>query len=213
MSRRPTLLMGILLLVASCGGPAEPAKRGRLSELSRVSGDFTLCNHRVPDQVCTRHNPGLVGQFKRAGDWCPEHGIPESQCYECHPDLSFEPLAELPKGADLAWLAKAGEDVPDLDVHAVKGKVTVFEFYAEWCGVCRKVDGHIYRRLASGERSLAYRKLNVVEWESPLGQRYLNKVPSLPLLIVYGPSGKRFRTLYGGDLSALDQAIAEAARR
>lgn len=29
-------------------------------------------------------------------DWCEEHGVPESQCVECHPDL-------LPRGKDYGW--------------------------------------------------------------------------------------------------------------
>jgi thiol-disulfide isomerase/thioredoxin len=183
---------------------------GKLSELSRVEGDIVLCEHKVPAQVCTKHHPELVAQFQRAGDWCKPHGVPESQCLECHPDLTFEPLPKLPEGADVAWLSKGGEDVPDLDVHAVNGKVTVFEFYAEWCAVCRKVDGHVFKRLSSGESGLAYRKLNIVEWESALGQRYVKDVPTLPLIVVYGPNGKRFRALYGADLALIDRTIAEA---
>lgn len=181
--------------------------------MSRVGGEIVLCSHKVPEKVCTRHHPELVPQFQRAGDWCKPHGVPESQCLECHPDLTFEPLPKLPDGADIAWLSREGEDVPDLDVHAVKGKITVFDFYADWCAVCRKVDGHIFKRLSAGDKTIAYRKLNVVEWESALGQRYVKEVPSLPLLIVYGPSGWRFRALYGADLELLDKTIAEARTR
>jgi hypothetical protein len=61
--------------------------------------------------------------------------------------------------------------------------------------------------------TLAYRKLNLVEWESPLGQRYVKDVPSLPFMVIYGPDGKEFKRLHGANLAALDQAIAEAARR
>jgi thiol-disulfide isomerase/thioredoxin len=205
------------LVVAGCGSPPPPGSasspHGKLSELSRVEGAITLCEHKVPAKVCARHHPELVAQFKRAGDWCEPHGVPESQCLECHPDLTFDPLPKLPEGADVAWLSRAGEDVPDLDAHAVKGKVTVFDFYAEWCAVCRNVDGHVYKRIAAGDGALAYRKLNVVEWESPLGQRYLKSVPTLPLVVVYGPDGKRFRALYGSDPAALDKAISEARSR
>jgi thiol-disulfide isomerase/thioredoxin len=196
---------------APAGAPASP--HGKLSELSRVEGEVVLCEHSVPEQVCTRHHPELIAQFKRAADWCGPHGVPESQCLECHPDLTFEPLPKLPPGADVVWVARAGEDVPSLEPYAASGKVTVFELYAEWCAACRKVDGHIYKRIAAGDQRLAYRKLNVREWESPLAQRYLRDVPSLPLLIVYGTDGKRFRALYGADLEALDRAIAEAIRQ
>lgn len=200
-----------------CAAPPAPgtpsSSHGKLSELSRVEGTVVFCEHKVPERVCTKHHTELTAQFKRVGDWCKPHGVPESQCLECHPDLTFEPLPALPEGADIAWLAKAGEDVPNLDMHAIKGKVTVFELYADWCAVCRKVDGHMFERLAKEDRSLAYRKLNVVEWESALGQRYLKDVPTLPLIVVYGPDGKRFRALFGADLALLDKTIAEAASR
>jgi thiol-disulfide isomerase/thioredoxin len=193
------------------GTPGTP--HGKLSELSRVEGEIILCEHRVPEKTCTLHHPELALQFKRAGDWCTPHGVPESQCLKCHPDLTFEPLPKLSEGADVAWLSRAGEDVPDLDAHAVKGKVTVFDFYAEWCAACRKVDGHMYKKIAGGDSAVAYRKLNIVEWESALGQRYLKEVPSLPFLVVYGRDGKRFATLTGADVAALDKAIAGANAR
>jgi thiol-disulfide isomerase/thioredoxin len=211
--------LSLLLSVVACASAGSPppgtagTEHGKLSELSRVEGEIVLCEHRVPEKVCTLHHPELVAQFQRSGDWCAPHGVPESQCLKCHPDLTFEPLPQLSNDADVLWLSKAGEDVPSLDAHAVVGKVTVFDFYAEWCAACRKVDGHVYRRLAAGDITLAYRKLNVVEWESPLAQRYVKSVPSLPFVVIYGVNGKLFKTLHGADLAALDQALAEAARR
>ena len=204
-------------MLAACASSPPPGTRGsshgKLSEMSRVEGQIALCEHKVPEKVCTRHHPELIAQFKRARDWCTEHGVPESQCHACHPDLTFDPLPRLPAGADVKWLSKAGEDVPSLDEHAVKGKVTVFDFYAEWCAACRKVDGHIYKKIAGGDKSLAYRKLNLVEWESPLAERYVKDVPSLPFVVVHGRDGRRYKTLYGADLEGLDKAIAEATRR
>lgn len=208
------LVAGLVLGVAGCGGaPVAEQPHGTLSELSRVEGEIVLCDHEVPEKVCTRHHPELVPRFQRVGDWCEPHGVPESQCLECHPDLTFEPLPKLSADADVKVLSQAGEDVPDLARHAVQGKVTVFEFYADWCAICRKVDGHMYKRLAAGDESFAYRRLNVVDWDSPLGQRYMKEVPNLPLIIVYGPDGKRFRALYGADLPLLDRTVAEAAER
>jgi len=212
MKVRPWAPLAAALLAL---GPSSCASQsnghGKLSELSRVDGTVAFCDHKVPERVCTRHHPELVANFKRAGDWCEEHGVPESQCYQCNPDLTFEPLPKLPEGADVASLAKGGVDVADLAPHAVKGKVTVFEFWADWCAACRKVDGHVYKRIAGGDEKIAYRKLEVVDWDSPLGKRWLKDVPALPLIVVHGPDGKRFRALYGADLALLDKAIAEAA--
>jgi thiol-disulfide isomerase/thioredoxin len=197
----------------SAGTPPAAEAHGQLTELSRVDGPIVLCQHKVPQQVCTRCNPQLEANFKRAKDWCGEHGVPESQCLECHPDLTFEPLPKVSAAADVKRLSEAGEDVPDLAVHAVAGKVTVFDFYADWCAACRKVEGHVLGRLARGDTTVALRKLNVVDWESPLAQRYLQQAPSLPLLVVYGRDGKKVAELTGAKLEELDAAIAEAARR
>ena len=203
------------VLVAACAtaAPKTPTPHGKLTEMSRVEGDIVFCSHKVPENVCTKHHPELVAQFQRAGDWCAPHKVPESQCFECHPDLTFEPLPKLDAEADVVWLSKQGEDVPSLDAHAVKGKVTVFDFYADWCAACRKVDGHVYKRLAGGDKTLAYRKINIVSWESAVGQRYMKGVPSLPLILVYGRDGKLSKSLHGADLTALDAAIVEAAKR
>jgi|GEM_PF-609926 len=210
--------LALALAAAGCatappppGTPGTP--HGRLSELSRVEGDIVLCEHKVPERTCTLHHPELVEQFKRAGDWCSPHGVPESQCLKCHPDLTFEPLPKLPSDADVAWVSRGGEDVENLAPHAVTGKVTVFDFYAEWCAACRKVDGHVYKRIAGGDTTLAYRKLDIREWDSPLGKRYLRNVPSLPFVVVYGRDGRLFKTLHGADVAALDAVIAEASRR
>ena len=87
------------MLLLACGG-ATPTEHGKLSDLSKVEGTPELCTHKVPATVCTRHNPQLVAEFKRVGDWCPPHEVPESQCFVCHPDLVFTPLPALPAGLE-----------------------------------------------------------------------------------------------------------------
>lgn len=39
--------------------------------------------HDVPEAFCTRCNSALIPAFKAEGDWCEEHGLPESQCLIC----------------------------------------------------------------------------------------------------------------------------------
>lgn len=202
-------------VAALAGGCAagRPTSHGSVTTLSAASStSYERCAHAVPKEVCTRCNPELVPKFKAAKDWCPEHGVPESQCFECHPDLTFDPLPVPPAAADVAELSKEGEDVPSLEPHAVKGKVTLFDFYAVWCAPCRRIDAHVFALL--GKRSdIALRKLNMVSWETPLAGRYLENVPGLPYVVVYDKSGKRVGAVTGLDLGALDKAIAEASRR
>jgi len=207
MLRIPTLLL-VCVSLGCATVPAAPA-HGTLSNLSSVEA-AELCAHRVPETVCTRDHPELIAQFQRVNDWCAEHGIPESQCFACHPDLEFSALPQLPETADVVWLSRSGEDV--LDLQAVPGKVTIFEFYADWCAPCRKIDAHVYRLLQTRE-DLALRKLNVVGWESPLAKRHLGQVASLPYVVVFGKDGKRVQEITGFDLPALDRAIAEGTAR
>lgn len=41
--------------------------------------------HDVAEALCTRCSPILIAAFKVEGDWCAEHGLPESQCAICNP--------------------------------------------------------------------------------------------------------------------------------
>ncbi len=136
----PLLLLACTATLPSWAGD-DDHRHGKITTLSAASSeDFVRCEHKVPQEVCTRCNNHLIPKFKAAGDWCSEHDVPESQCFKCHPDLTFAPLPHLKDGADLQEISAAGEDVPDLGAHAVKGKVTVFDFYAVWCAPCRQVE-------------------------------------------------------------------------
>jgi thiol-disulfide isomerase/thioredoxin len=167
------------------------------------------CAHGVACETCVKCHPELAAKFKAAGDWCPEHGVPESQCGICHPEVLVAP-PQPPAGADFERLAGAGQDVPSLE--PVAGKVTLFDFYADWCGPCLKVDEHVFAVLKT-RSDVAYRKLDIVSWETPLARHYLAKVPSLPFVIVYGKDGKLAGTISGLDLKELDRAIAVGSGR
>jgi thiol-disulfide isomerase/thioredoxin len=168
--------------------------------------DWVACEHEVPEEVCVRCQPELAAGFQKRGDWCPEHDIPESQCLACHPDLDFSPPEEPPQQADVAVLVAAGEDLPELEPHVVPGKFTVFDFRADWCPPCRKVDEHLFAKLET-RTDIAVRKLNVVSWESPIAERWLRDVPELPYLVVFGPDGTRRVELSGAKLNELDAAL------
>lgn len=201
----------LLLAIAIFGSSCATSRHGSLSSLSAAqSSTAAFCAHKVPQAACTRCNPQLVAQFKAASDWCGEHDVPESQCFTCHPDLTFDPPPDPPPGADIKRIAQAGEDIGALGAHAAAGKVTLFDFYADWCIPCRKVDAHVFALLGSSS-DVAYRKLNLVSWESALAKRNMNNVASLPYVVVYGRDGKLVGAMTGLDLPALDKLI-QAAR-
>ncbi len=116
---------------------------------------------------------------------------------------------EFPAELDVSWISRAGEKV-DLDEHLVSGKVTVIDFYASWCGPCREVDRAMFSVLRV-RGDVAFRKVNVSDWESPVAKQYLTKVPELPYVIVYSKRGRRVEAISGLDLDRLHAAIDRGA--
>ena len=208
----------LAVLCASCA-PKSPASTsasapmGTISDLSRASTKpWEACPHRVPKETCALCNPELAPKFKAINDWCPEHDRPESQCLICNPELTFDPIPKLATTADVKTIVEKGEDLPSLEAHLVPGKVTVFDFYADWCAPCRTIDAHMFEKL-NARSDIALRKINVVSWETPIAKRYMAKAAGLPYVVVYGKDGALVDKVAGLNLKRLDDAIAKGGAR
>jgi cobalt-zinc-cadmium efflux system membrane fusion protein len=66
---------------------------------SHEPGDW-CAEHGVPESACTKCDPSIAAAFKARGDWCPEHDLPESVCPACNIAVPHE-------GADGALQALA----------------------------------------------------------------------------------------------------------
>ena len=117
-----------------------------------------------------------------------------------------------PSGTDVATLARNGEDIAELSALAVPGKITVFDFYAEWCEPCRLLDTHMLGILVA-RKDVAYRKLDVADWDTPLARHHLPHAPTLPYVVVFDAAGNRVGAVMGMNLDALDRLIDGAAPR
>ncbi len=54
------------------------------------------CEHGLPPALCTKCNPSLAAVFQTKGDWCAEHGFPESFCPIRNPDAPIPDVGEAP---------------------------------------------------------------------------------------------------------------------
>ncbi len=80
-----------------------------------------------------------------------------------------------------------GEQV-DITASLVPGKLTVVDFYADWCGPCRSLAPKLDRLLAANSESLAIRKVDVVNWDSAVARQY--RIQSLPHLKLFDENGQ-----------------------
>jgi copper chaperone CopZ len=118
---------------------------------------------------------------------------------------AYLPAEKYPEGADMKVLSPDGSAVGKLDQLRVPDKYTVFDVYAEWCGPCRFVDARL-REIVSARRDVAVRKLNVVDFDTPLAKELGSRLDALPYVIVFDPAGKR-TDIVGADFGKLDKAL------
>src|SRR5688572_19648653 len=118
---------------------------------------------------------------------------------------AYLPVPGFPAGADVLTLTKDGSAVGPLPGHAVAGKYTVFDVFAEWCGPCRVVDERL-RHVVTQRSDVAIRKLNVRDFDTPLALELGPAFHTLPYVVVLTPKGKRIDVV-GTNFEALDKAL------
>jgi copper chaperone CopZ len=118
---------------------------------------------------------------------------------------AYLPAEKYPPGSDMKVLSRDGSAVGKLDRLRVADKYTVFDVYAEWCGPCRFVDARL-REVVATRKDVAVRKLNVVDFDTPLAKELGSRIEALPYVIVFDPAGKR-TDIVGADFGKLDKAL------
>jgi len=219
----PMLLFVLALCTGACGPPKYPSDATN-TVVSLTQIDCAECGDEIVADMRTR--PGVYeASFDKRKAEVVVVASPSFDVFTTVRQLAaqkgfaallgagkgeYKSRIPFPAGVDAATVVEDGKDVPDLGPVLVKGKVTVVDFSALWCEPCRKVDEHMVKVL--GERKdVAYRRLEIGDWDTPLAQRYLKGVPSLPYIEVYGTSGAKVDTIAGLDLAKLDAAIARGS--
>jgi thioredoxin 1 len=75
----------------------------------------------------------------------------------------------------------------DLASLLVSGKVTVVDFYADWCGPCRRISPHL-ERLVRSDADVYLRKVDIVKWGTPVTKQF--GIRSVPNIRVFDRNGR-----------------------
>ena len=99
-------------------------------------------------------------------------------------------------------------DAFEIRKHLARGKYTIFDFWAEWCGPCHVLTPKI-ERLVQERSNVALRTIDLKQWDSPAGRQATKefKVPGLPYVRVYGPDGKFVGEVVGNDIEKIKQLV------
>ncbi len=218
-SKIALLLMGLAL---GCGERRPPAD-ARTTVLSLRHVDCSSCGQQLVQKM--QQEEGVVSaRFDRRSAELTVVAVPSydplARANALKGDESYEVVEGSGKGIYLPWaeaqggdvgtLVENGKDLPNLAPHVVAGKVTVFDFGAIWCEPCRTLDQHMLE-VVRRRQDVAYRKLDVGDWGTPLARRYLTGVQQLPYVIVYGKGGQVVGQIAGLDIRGIDAAIARGA--
>ena len=68
----------------------------------------------------------------------------------------------------------------------VKGKVTIVDFYADWCGPCKRMSPEL-EKMANADKEVYLRKIDIVNWRTPVVEQY--GIRSVPNIRVFNREG------------------------
>ena len=69
----------------------------------------------------------------------------------------------------------------------VPGKITVVDFFADWCAPCRKISPYLVK-LSEQHPDIVVRKVDIVNWKSPVAKQW--GLRSIPNMRVYDKNGR-----------------------
>ncbi|MBN1586094.1 MAG: thioredoxin family protein [Candidatus Omnitrophica bacterium] len=109
------------------------------------------------------------------------------------------------QGAKVKTICFGGESI-NLTSHLVSGGITVFDFYADWCGPCKSL-GPVLEKYVQSTPDVFLRKINIKEWGSPVAEKY--GIRSVPSIWIYGRKGQVVAQGING-MGSVQQALQQA---
>lgn len=122
----------------------------------------------------------------------------------------IEPLApDVLKTLDIRTDAKGAKI--DIRKTVAAGKITIVDFYADWCGPCKVLEMRLHNFM-SAHPGLALRRVNVGKWDTPAAAQATRefRAEALPYIRVYDAKGNFVADVTGGMWDQVLNAIEKA---
>ena len=113
----------------------------------------------------------------------------------------------MPGAAGGSKVIKKGSGRLDLKSVLVPGKITMVDFYADWCGPCKRL-GPILTDLAKADPDVYLIKVDIGDFESPVADQFALR--GIPHVRVYGRDGQQVGA--GSSMESTIRRNIEAAK-
>ncbi|HEY6065323.1 MAG TPA: cation transporter [Thermoanaerobaculia bacterium] len=107
-----------------------------------------------------------------------------------------------------------GSSKVDLKTIAAPGKITVVDYWAEWCSPCHLLEKRL-QHLVNENPNMAVRRVNVGKWDNAAAKQATAefRLEALPYVRVYDARGKFVDDVTGGSWDQLRKVLEKARAR
>jgi thioredoxin 1 len=134
-----------------------------------------------------------------------QYNAPIASAYSAQQTVNQATTAAARRGEPITVISH-GTQV-DINQHLAFGNVTVVDFYADWCGPCRRISPRL-EQMARSDPEIALRKIDIVNWKTAVVQQF--NIHSIPQVNVYDRSGRLVGTVVGVDFEKVKSYVAQA---